>query len=438
MNFWTENAKVSSPRDAEAMERTLLNAFLENIPDLVYFKDRESRFITVSRSKAERHHLTPAEFVGLTEADFFTAEHAQWSRVDEENIMSTGEPILGQTVRIPWADGHHTWSYVSKLPLRDETGEIAGTFAIARDITKELEMKQALEKAKSNLIDASRSAGMAEVATGVLHNIGNVLTSLNVSAAVVATTLHQSKAGSLARLSALIEEHRDDLGRFLTEDPKGSRVPEFLESLARNAIEERDRLLHEIDSLQANVDHIKEIVTMQQAYATTIGVVEPLDASQLMEDAVRMNAGSLVRHEVSAARDFQPTPPVLAEKAKVLQILVNFIRNAKYACDEGGPSQKLITLRVEPGRPGFVRLAVQDNGIGIPPENIGRIFEHGFTTRKNGHGFGLHSAFLAAREMKGSVSVESAGTGHGATFILELPLAPVGAIAANTYTPVHD
>lgn len=436
MSFWEKNCQVEGVRDAEATDRTLLSAFLENIPDLVYFKDRDSRFIAVSRSKAERHGLDPAGFIGLGDADFFTAEHAQWARVDEEHVMNTGEPILGKIERIPWANGRQSWTNTSKLPLRDEAGEIMGTFAIRRDITQELEMQQALEKAKSNLIDASRSAGMAEVATGVLHNVGNVLTSLNVSAAVIATSLQQSKAGSLARLSALLDEHRDDLGRFLTEDPKGSRVLEFIESLSRHALEERDRLLQELASLQANVDHIKEIVTMQQAYATMAGVIEPLDASMLMEDATRMNAGSLVRHEVMAARDYQVVPPVLAEKAKVLQILVNFIRNAKYACDDGGNSQKLVTLRVEPGRPGFVRLAVQDNGIGIPPENLGRIFEHGFTTRRHGHGFGLHSAFIAAREMKGAVFAESPGPGQGATFTLELPIAPDDAIPANAYSVI--
>ena len=204
MSFWEKNCQVEGVRDAEATDRTLLSAFLENIPDLVYFKDRDSRFIAVSRSKAERHGLDPAGFIGLGDADFFTAEHAQWARVDEEHVMNTGEPILGKIERIPWANGRQSWTNTSKLPLRDEAGEIMGTFAIRRDITQELEMQQALEKAKSNLIDASRSAGMAEVATGVLHNVGNVLTSLNVSAAVIATSLQQSKATGHGRAPGAI------------------------------------------------------------------------------------------------------------------------------------------------------------------------------------------------------------------------------------------
>jgi signal transduction histidine kinase len=234
----------------------------------------------------------------------------------------------------------------------------------------------------------------------------------------------------------LLDEHQHDLGDFLAQDPKGRRVPEFLESLARHGIEERDRLLAEVTSLQGNIEHIKEIVTMQQAYATTVGVVEPLDPAMLMEDAVRMNAGALVRHDVAVIREFQAVPAVLAEKAKVLQILINLIRNAKYACDEGGGADKTITLRVEPLGAGSVLLVVHDNGVGIPPENIHRIFEHGFTTRAHGHGFGLHSAAIAAREMKGSLTAASDGRGKGATFTLQLPVAPANATPVNTYCVV--
>jgi signal transduction histidine kinase len=254
--------------------------------------------------------------------------------------------------------------------------------------------------------------------------VGNVLTSLNVSANVVATGLHQSKTASLTRLAELLAEHAADLGDFLTHDPKGRRVPEFMTSLADHLLGERDRLLAEVASLQQNIDHIKEIVGMQQAYATMLGVVESLDPAALMEDAVRMNAGALVRHDVAVERHFAPVPPIRAERGKVLQILVNLIRNAKYAADEGGAERKLITLGVVPGPEGFVRLSVRDNGIGIAPETLAKLFAHGFTTRSDGHGFGLHSSAVVAREMNGHLAAHSDGLGHGATFTLDLPLAP--------------
>jgi PAS domain S-box-containing protein len=405
------------------LKRTLVKAFLENIPEAVYFKDRDSRFIAVSRSKAARHHCEPDALIGKCDHDFFSEVHAGLAKEDEQAIMATGIPILGKVEKITWTDGHLSWARTTKLPLRAEDGEIIGTFGVTEDITKAKEMEYALEKANKDLRDASRLAGMAEVATGVLHNVGNVLNSLNVSASILAAGVRNSKADSLTKICAMLREHAADLGDYLTRDAKGKLVPEFLESLARHSVEERTRFLKEIDSLQQNIDHIKEIVSMQQAYATMIGVTEPLDPPTLIEDALRMNTAALVRHDISLVRDFQPVPPVLGERGKVLQILINLIRNAKYALDEGRVSGKVMTLQVDSPSPQRVRFVVKDNGIGIPKENLTRIFNHGFTTRAQGHGFGLHSSALAAKEMRGSVAVESDGPGKGATFILELPAA---------------
>jgi signal transduction histidine kinase len=340
--------------------------------------------------------------------------------------------VLAKVEKITWPDGRVTWARSSKFPLRDARGEIIGTFGISQDVTAAREVELALEQTQGDIVKASRAAGMAEVATGVLHNVGNVLTSVNVSAGVLTTGLHQSKVESLVRLAALVQDHTADLGAFLTTDPKGRRVPELLAALATHAVSERDRLLGEIESLQKNIDHIKEIVAMQQAYATMVGVVEPLAAATLMDDAMRMNRGALVRHDVRVVLAFEPVPPILAEKAKVLQILVNLIRNAKYATDDSGGADKLITLRIEEGAPGYVRLIVQDNGVGIPAANLPKIFRHGFTTRADGHGFGLHSSANAAKEMNGSLTVHSDGPGCGAIFTLELPVAPDGAIPTNS------
>ena len=403
------------------LDRTLVAAFLENVPDSVYFKDRASRFIAVSRSKARRHDLEPDDMLGKIDADFFSAEHAQRARHDEESVMASGEPIVGKFEKTEWLDGREGWAEVTKLPLRDVEGHVIGTFGITRDITRAEQLKVELEQAQRNLVETSHAAGMAEVATGVLHNVGNVLTSLNVSANMIAAGLHQSKAESLMKLANLLNEHVHDLGEFVANDPKGRRVPEFIESLAKHAATERDALLHEIESLQQNIDHIKEIVSMQQAYATMIGVTEPLEPAALMEDALRMNAGALVRHDIGVERDFRPVPRVMAERAKVLQILINLIRNAKYATEEGRPEEKLITLKLESLVPARVRFVVVDNGIGIPAENLEKIFVHGFTTRSNGHGFGLHSSANVAKELKGTLTAHSDGPHRGATFVLELP-----------------
>ena len=176
----------------------------------------------------------------------------------------------------------------------------------------------------------------------------------------------------------------------------------------------------ELQGIAKNIEHIKAIVAMQQNYAVGQGLKEQVCVRDLVDDAVRMNEGALIRHEVALIREFAELPLLLTDKHKVLQILVNVIRNAKHACDVMDHHHRQIRIRTYKYDHG-IRIAVTDNGIGIAPENLTRIFSHGFTTRKDGHGFGLHSAALAAKELGGSLSVQSDGAGCGATFELELP-----------------
>jgi C4-dicarboxylate-specific signal transduction histidine kinase len=297
------------------------------------------------------------------------------------------------------------------------------------ELQREVEERQRAERKSQELhkelVTASRQAGMAEVATDVLHNVGNVLNSLNVSTEIINDRLARMQSDGVRRVAELLRQHAQDLGPFLTADPKGRLVPEFLGNLGTHLDEERAEMTREMTQLTRNVGHIKEIVEMQQSYARMLGLVEDLQVEELVEDAISLNSGAFHRHRVELRRAFQPVPRVRVDKHKVLQILVNLLRNAKYALDETNRPDRLISVQVQPGAPDRVQVVVQDNGAGIPPENLTRIFQHGFTTRRNGHGFGLHSGALAAQEMGGKLSAASDGPGRGATFTLELPAAPI-------------
>jgi len=230
----------------------------------------------------------------------------------------------------------------------------------------------------------------------------------------------QSKAPGVSRVAALLQEKGAELAEFIARDERGKRIPEYLTSLGEQLLSDQKMELVELASLRDNLEHIKDTVAMQQSYAKLCGVTETVAVVDLVEDSLRLNAGAFVRHGVTLQREFGEVPPITVDKHKVLQILVNLVRNAKYACDESGRSDKLITLRVEKA-PAGVRICVIDNGVGIPAENMSRLFTHGFTTRVDGHGFGLHSGALAAHELGGSLRVTSEGPGRGAAFILELP-----------------
>ncbi|MDO8535076.1 MAG: ATP-binding protein [Xanthobacteraceae bacterium] len=300
-----------------------------------------------------------------------------------------------------------------------------GALQIAHDdLEKRVkERTEQLEQAHKQLLEASRKAGMAEVATGVLHNVGNVLNSVNVSATLVTDSIGKSKVSGLARAVALLQEHELDLGAYLGSDPRGKLLPGYLLQLAEHLQADQDENLKELNFLRQNIDHIKEIVAMQQTFATAYGVEECVDVRELLEDSLRMNLSALSRHGVEVIRDIDAVPLTMLDKHKVLQILVNLVSNAKHACDESGRTDKRLTMGLA-SVDGRVRFSVTDNGVGIPAQNLLQIFNHGFTTRKGGHGFGLHSGALAAKELGGSLQAQSDGVGLGATFTLELPLTP--------------
>ncbi len=416
-------AKVSERTEELAYERDLLRTLLDNSADNIYFKDAQSRFIKVSLSLAKTvGRNSTDEVLGRTDFDFHTEESARQRFAEEQEIMRTGQPLIAKVEEEIWLDGRKpTWCITSKLPLRNKDNEIVGTFGISKDITAMKESQAKLDEAHKQLLEISRFAGMAEVATSVLHNVGNVLNSVNVSATLLGDQLRRTKASQVAKLAALFEQHQANLGEFVTNDPRGRMIPDYLKKLSDSLAEEQKAAKAEVEQLQKNVEHIKEIVAMQQAYARPSGVMETIGLVELVEDSLRINSGSLARHEVEVQCEFEIRPTITTDKHKVIQILINLIRNAEHACVEGRRTKKRITVRTTAGE-GCVKIEVIDNGVGIRPENLTRIFQHGFTTRAHGHGFGLHSGALAAKELGGALRVSSDGPGRGAVFTLELPV----------------
>jgi two-component system NtrC family sensor kinase len=222
-----------------------------------------------------------------------------------------------------------------------------------------------------------------------------------------------------------MNEHAAELGDFLTHDEKGRTLPGYLNKLVATLAAEKQSIAEELNSMTRSIDHIKEIVATQQSYSGATSLVQSVQIKELMEDALRMNAASIARHRITVIKEFADVPALMLDKHLVLQILVNLIGNAKHAMDVVPDRSHQLTLRMgiaEPVDGPRLRIRVEDDGEGIAQENLPRLFAHGFTTRKNGHGFGLHSCALAAKEMHGSITAHSDGPGKGAAFTLELPV----------------
>jgi signal transduction histidine kinase len=282
-----------------------------------------------------------------------------------------------------------------------------------------------MHEAQATLVTTARQAGMAEIANSVLHNVGNVLNSVNVSAELVCAKLRESKSAGLGKAVNLMNEHAADLGSFITSDERGKALPGYLNKLVSALTQEKQGITDELESLTKSVDHIKEIVATQQSYSGATSVAEPVQVKDLLEDALRMNAGSIVHQQINIVKEFAEVPPVLLDKHLMLQILINLISNAKQAMNGSTQQPHQIKLKVDIAQTAEVarlRICIEDNGEGIAPENLKQLFTHGFTTRMKGHGFGLHSCALAVKEMKGSINAFSDGVGRGAAFLVDLPM----------------
>jgi PAS domain S-box-containing protein len=313
-----------------------------------------------------------------------------------------------------------------------QIGEQHLFIAVLRDIGERKHAEQELSKLNAQLMTASRHAGMTEIATGVLHNVGNVLNSVNVSAGILSEQLSKSKVSGLVKATQLIAAHNDDLGTFFTENEKGKKLTGYLAKLAQHLMNEQETMTYELESLTDNIEHIKRIVIAQQSHAGTFGVVESVSIEEVVRDAIMVNTSSFERHEIEFEIHCDNIPRISLDKQRLLQILVNLIKNAKQAMVARKGSHHRLTVRARLIDESRIRIEFQDTGVGIPPENLNRIFTYGFTTKPEGHGFGLHSSAIAAKEMGGSLCVDSKGVNLGTTFALELPISTASSEAKKT------
>ncbi|HWX18721.1 MAG TPA: PAS domain-containing protein [Candidatus Binatia bacterium] len=418
-------SRIQSQDAALSFSQQKMEALIHSIDGIVWERTPDTfRFTFVSRQSEDILGYPPQAWLDTPrfwEEKLHPQDAAKAIRTGHD-MAARGQPYTYE-YRMIAADGRTAWLRESGTVLV-ENGRPVAMRGIFQDVTRQKQDADQLDKLNRQLMDTSRKAGMAEVATGVLHNVGNVLNSVSVAATVVADRLRRSKLTNLRRAATALREQNGHLAEFLTSDPKGKLIPEYIATVADQLAGEQTKLLAKIDSVGEHIEHIKEIVAMQQSYAKVSGVYEGLPVTGLVDDALRMNAAAFDRHGIELVREFaENLPLVRVDRHKVLQILINLLRNAKYAMDAQRGHAKRLVARISLASPDRVRISIVDSGVGIAPEHLTRIFSHGFTTKKDGHGFGLHSGANAAKEMGGTLTAHSDGPGKGAEFTLELPTA---------------
>jgi signal transduction histidine kinase len=279
---------------------------------------------------------------------------------------------------------------------------------------------QKLETTRNELVEKAHKAGMADLATGVLHNIGNILNSVNTSSDVIHETIHRSKINNFKKANQLLKDKKDNFEDFLLNDPRGKDLIQYYLKLEEPLDREYEKIKEQAKRLKDKVNLISEVIEAQQDYAKVGRVNEKISLKEVTKDALKLQAGSIDRHNINVQEDYNDTVEIHIQKSKFIHILINLFKNAKEAMEGRAPAEKELLIRTWEDSE-KVHLSITDNGEGIKTEHLNNVFNHGFTTKKEGHGFGLHTCANYMTEMGGEIKAQSEGEGKGTTFTVSFP-----------------
>jgi PAS domain S-box-containing protein len=394
-------------------KNALMETFVNNIPDMAWVKDRDSKFIIANKAFCDAVGMAH-EFLVNNTCDVCFGELAVKFKADDKAIM---ESKTQKRIEESIIDGNQkvVWLETIKSPLRDAAGEIVGTVGIARNITERKRLNAALNT-------ASRLGGMAEVAIGVLHNVGNAINSVNVSTLLVGEKL-QSKSLKLAtRGMELLLAHKDDLARFLTEDPAGKALVQALPHLSPAVTREQQEIIVEMDSVRHHLGQIMQTIQVQEEYARVTSVIEKCSLDQVIDEALAFVLARCKELGIQVKTEVDEMLDITQDRNQIVQILANLMRNAVDALSEADRPEKAIGVVAKKHGDERFRIEVTDNGTGISEEDQSAIFRYGFSTKRDGHGFSLHNSSAVAQALGGAITFSSDGKGRGSVFRLELPI----------------
>ncbi len=326
----------------------------------------------------------------------------------EEQLLRDGEPLRYETSFHPMLEDEHP----------------VGVVIFSRDITARKRSEAEMTQLHAELMTLSRHAGLATVASEVMHNAGNILNSVNLSGALLQDQIDRFQPSLLREAIAPLGGDDDERDAYLREDPRGRRLPEVLRAFADHLVRGEADLRTELSLLREGVIHLTRIIRAQHDHARNISVVEEVSVGELVKAALAFSSGSWEAYGIEVEQELAPTPRLYVDKHRVLEILVNLLNNAFHALRDAAHSDKRLRIRTQLAGEDRVVIEVEDNGVGIFGEARDKLFRLGFTTKETGHGLGLHSSANAAAQLGGSLTGHSDGAGKGAVFRLEIPIHP--------------
>ena len=278
----------------------------------------------------------------------------------------------------------------------------------------------------ANLMNMAHQEGMAEVAVSVIHNIGNVLNSVGVSVGIIKKEMSNSIYQKIGLIMGMLEKHQSNLIEYFQNDEQGKLIPGYLMILFAEIQRNKVILDTEVQDLQQHYYIIKDILNAEDEITGPKSISTPVLLAEVMDSSIQtvMTADSMLTKQITLNKDYRYTASIMTNKTNLMQIFVNLLKNAKESVmelKENMPRKINISIARKKNLE-EVELRIMDNGIGILPEHLPKIFTFGFTTKQRGHGFGLHNCALIAKQLGGTLEVKSNGYCKGATFILTLPI----------------
>jgi signal transduction histidine kinase len=383
------------------------------------------RMVKKVRTELRNSIAEGAVFIGifLFFAAIILAVGVRFARRQADTITN---PIV-QLTKAAYAIAQGDYALPVKAISNDEIGGLAENFEQMRTTIKQYtgnlekmvaERTNELREAQKELVEKAHQAGMADIAAGTLHNVGNLLNSVKASVEAMENVMRVTPLESLTKANKLLGENIDRLDDFILTDPRGKKLMHYYLKIEEPIQDACDQLGQNIKRVMEKIISISDVIAAQQSYAGVGGLTEKVKLADIIEDAITMQTGSISRHKIILVRDYADIPEIFVQKAKLVHILVNLIKNAKDAMIGTAPENKVLALSITRDERAII-IKVKDSGCGIAAENLTKIFSHGFTTKKGGHGFGLHSCANYMKEMGGEIWAESGGVGKGAAFVLE-------------------
>ena len=393
-----------------------IRSILENSPDYILNVDDSCKIQYCNRSIVG---FEKQELVGTSILELTTKENQQKLQNSINKVFSSGAADnIEIDMLFSGADNHWFEIRFARLKADDPISQV---MIIATDITQRLIAESELEDAQNLAIEKAHKAGMVDIASGILHNVGNLLNSVNTSIHVLGKILRNSSHDGLSQANSILREKIDSLDEFVASDPKGKLLLKYYFQVGEMIEKEHGQLADNTNRIKEKLELISGVIAAQQSFADADSLTEKHSLAAVVEDVLTIHMGSIERYGIAIEKDFCELPKIPIQKAKLVHVLISILDNATEAMSDLNDQLKKITISTAKEAENVI-LTISDTGVGIPEENLKRIFMHDYRNAQNRHCFSLHCSAIYMTEMNGTIWAKSGGKNKGATFYLQLPM----------------